>query len=89
MRAFACVASDRISHAFLEGASHGIMIGHIVPEAAKGGPLALIRNGDMVVIDLVSRQLSVELSEFEHFNVDIVSSSSRDDECDDDSQPQG
>jgi dihydroxy-acid dehydratase len=49
----------------LAGASHGIMVGHVVPEAAVGGPIALVRDGDWVTIDLSSRLLSVELSEFE------------------------
>jgi dihydroxy-acid dehydratase len=33
------------------GASHGIMIGHVSPEAQKGGPIALVENGDMITID--------------------------------------
>ncbi len=41
------------------------MVGHVVPEAAVGGPIALVRDGDWVTIDLSSRLLSVELSEFE------------------------
>ena len=41
------------------GASHGIMIGHVTPEAQSGGPIALLENGDTVVIDAVSRSLSV------------------------------
>ena len=35
------------------GASHGIMIGHVSPEAQKGGPIALVENGDMINIDPV------------------------------------
>ena len=33
------------------GASHGIMIGHVSPEAQKGGPIALVENGDMIAVD--------------------------------------
>ena len=44
------------------GASHGLMIGHVVPEAAEGGPLALVHNGDTITIDLITRLMSVELS---------------------------
>ncbi|RDW16052.1 dihydroxy-acid dehydratase [Oceanobacillus arenosus] len=45
------------------GASRGISIGHISPEAAEGGPIALIENGDIVVIDLPNRTLNVNVSE--------------------------
>lgn len=40
------------------GASHGIMVGHVDPEAAVGGPLASLREGDQVEIDLVGRTLN-------------------------------
>jgi dihydroxy-acid dehydratase len=44
------------------GATHGFMIGHIAPEAADGGPIAALRNGDTIVIDIKKRKLDVELS---------------------------
>jgi dihydroxy-acid dehydratase len=44
------------------GASHGFMVGHIAPEAADGGPIAAVRNGDAIVIDIARRRLDVELS---------------------------
>jgi dihydroxy-acid dehydratase len=44
------------------GATHGFMIGHIAPEAAEGGPIAALKNGDTVVIDIKKRRLDVELS---------------------------
>jgi dihydroxy-acid dehydratase len=44
------------------GATHGFMIGHIAPEAADGGPIAALRNGDTVVIDIKRRRLDAELS---------------------------
>ncbi|HKT74897.1 MAG TPA: dihydroxy-acid dehydratase [Steroidobacteraceae bacterium] len=44
------------------GGSHGFVVGHISPEAAIGGPIGLLRNGDRIVIDAVKRQISVELS---------------------------
>lgn len=47
------------------GATHGFMICHVAPEAAKGGPIAILEEGDTVVIDAVNRQLDVELSESE------------------------
>jgi dihydroxy-acid dehydratase len=47
------------------GATHGFMVGHVAPEAVHGGPLAVLEDGDSVVIDVESRQLRVELSEGE------------------------
>jgi dihydroxy-acid dehydratase len=47
------------------GATHGLMVGHIAPEAARGGPLAAVRDGDTVVIDVEARRLDVELPEGE------------------------
>jgi dihydroxy-acid dehydratase len=44
------------------GATHGFMIGHIAPEAADGGPIAALKNGDTVVVDIKKRKLDVELS---------------------------
>jgi dihydroxy-acid dehydratase len=44
------------------GATHGFMIGHVAPEAAEGGPIAALHNGDIVVIDIKKRRLDVELS---------------------------
>ncbi|RTQ96030.1 dihydroxy-acid dehydratase [Lysinibacillus telephonicus] len=45
------------------GASRGISIGHISPEAAEGGPIALIENGDTIVIDLPNRTINLEVSD--------------------------
>ena len=47
------------------GATHGLMIGHVSPEAAAGGPIALLRNGDVVEIDVKKRTVGVELSKKE------------------------
>ena len=47
------------------GATHGLMIGHISPEAAVGGPLALLQDGDPIVIDVNRRVVNVELPEEE------------------------
>ncbi|MFL5851926.1 MAG: dihydroxy-acid dehydratase, partial [Solirubrobacteraceae bacterium] len=44
------------------GATHGLMVGHVAPEAARGGPIAAIQEGDTVVFDVDNRTLSVELS---------------------------
>ena len=44
------------------GATHGFMIGHVAPEAADGGTIAILRNGDIVSIDVKKRRLDVELS---------------------------
>jgi len=47
------------------GATHGFMAGHVAPEAAQGGPIAAVRNGDIIVFDVPGRELRVELSEDE------------------------
>ena len=47
------------------GATHGLMIGHVAPEAAVGGNIALVRDGDSVVIDVANRRMDVELSDDE------------------------
>jgi dihydroxy-acid dehydratase len=44
------------------GATHGLMVGHVSPEAARGGPLAALQEGDIVVLDVEGRTLSCELS---------------------------
>ncbi|HKA86527.1 MAG TPA: dihydroxy-acid dehydratase [Haliangiales bacterium] len=41
------------------GATHGLMVGHVAPEAAAGGPIALVADGDVVEIDVASRRLDV------------------------------
>ena len=47
------------------GATRGLMAGHVSPEAARGGPIAAVRDGDMIVFDLANRQLAVELADDE------------------------
>ncbi len=47
------------------GASRGISIGHISPEAADGGPIALVENGDIIAIDLINRTIELQVSEEE------------------------
>ena len=47
------------------GATHGLMAGHVAPEAASGGPIAALRNGDTVVFDIKKRRLDVEITEKE------------------------
>ncbi|MEE2710058.1 MAG: dihydroxy-acid dehydratase [Gemmatimonadota bacterium] len=47
------------------GATHGFMVGHVAPEAAAGGPIAALRDGDTIVFDGENRQLDVELSDEE------------------------
>jgi dihydroxy-acid dehydratase len=44
------------------GGSHGFVVGHVSPEAAVGGPLALVRNGDRISIDARRRELSLAVS---------------------------
>ena len=45
------------------GATRGLMVGHVAPEAALGGPIAAIREGDVVTIDISARKLSVDLAD--------------------------
>jgi dihydroxy-acid dehydratase len=47
------------------GATHGLMAGHVAPEAASGGPIAAVRDGDMITVDLPARQLRLEISDDE------------------------
>jgi dihydroxy-acid dehydratase len=47
------------------GGSHGFVVGHITPEAAVGGPLALVKNGDQITIDAQKREINVALSKKE------------------------
>jgi dihydroxy-acid dehydratase len=44
------------------GATHGFMAGHVAPEAAVGGPIAAVGNGDTIVFDVKGRRLDLELS---------------------------
>ena len=47
------------------GATRGLMIGHVAPEAVKGGPIAAIREGDTITIDVEARTIDVDLSDEE------------------------
>jgi dihydroxy-acid dehydratase len=47
------------------GATHGLMVGHVAPEAAVGGPIALVREGDEITIDVDKRRIDFALSESE------------------------
>jgi len=47
------------------GATHGLMAGHVAPEAANGGPIAAVRDGDTIVFDIENRRLDIELSDAE------------------------
>ncbi|HVS85909.1 MAG TPA: dihydroxy-acid dehydratase [Gaiellaceae bacterium] len=47
------------------GATHGLMVGHVAPEAARGGPIAALRDGDTVELDVEARELRVLLGEDE------------------------
>src|SRR5207253_9788191 len=58
--AVALVTDGRFS-----GATHGLMVGHVAPEAVRGGPLAALEEGDEVVIDADARELRVELPDGE------------------------
>ena len=47
------------------GASHGIMVGHVCPEAAVGGPIALVRDGDVITLDPKARSLTMDVADAE------------------------
>jgi len=47
------------------GATHGLMVGHVAPEAASGGPIALVRNGDRILVDVPNRRLDLGISQKE------------------------
>ncbi|CAE6403831.1 unnamed protein product [Rhizoctonia solani] len=56
----ACLTDGRFS-----GGSHGFVVGHVVPEAQVGGPIALVRDGDTIVIDAVANTIDMDVSESE------------------------
>ena len=45
------------------GGSHGFVVGHVAPEAAVGGPIALIRDGDTIRIDAETKEINVDVSD--------------------------
>jgi len=47
------------------GASHGFIVGHVVPEAAVGGPIAVVKDGDVVTISAETNELSMDVSDEE------------------------
>jgi dihydroxy-acid dehydratase len=44
------------------GATHGFMVGHVAPEAANGGPIAAVREGDIIALDIEKRTIEIEIS---------------------------
>ena len=52
----------RISDARMSGTSYGACVLHVAPESFTGGPLALVRTGDMITLDVAARQLSLDIS---------------------------
>jgi dihydroxy-acid dehydratase len=55
----------RISDARMSGTAYGTVVLHTAPEAAAGGPLALVKNGDMIEIDVAKRKIHLDVSEAE------------------------
>ena len=55
----------RISDARMSGTSFGTVILHVVPEAAIGGPLAFVKNGDRIIVDIPARKICLEISDEE------------------------
>ncbi len=56
----ACLTDGRFS-----GGSHGFVVGHVTPEAAVGGPIGLLKNGDEITIDAEKREINVKISSTE------------------------
>jgi len=54
-----------ITDGLFSGATHGLMVGHVAPEAYRGGPIAALREGDTIVLDVEKRELNVELTDDE------------------------
>jgi dihydroxy-acid dehydratase len=55
----------RVSDARMSGTAYGTVVLHTAPEAAAGGPLALVENGDMIALDVPNRKLSLEVNDTE------------------------
>jgi dihydroxy-acid dehydratase len=55
----------RVSDARMSGTSYGACVLHVAPESALGGPLALVRDGDLITLDVESRTLTLEVSDKE------------------------
>ena len=55
----------RISDARMSGTSYGACVLHVAPESAIGGPLALVRNGDLIELDIPNRKLTLKISDAE------------------------
>jgi L-arabonate dehydrase len=55
----------RISDARMSGTAYGTVVLHVAPEAAAGGPLALVRNGDLITLDVAARSLHLHVDDAE------------------------
>jgi dihydroxy-acid dehydratase len=55
----------RISDARMSGTAYGTVVLHVAPEAAAGGPLALVQNGDLITLDVAARSLHLHVDEAE------------------------
>jgi dihydroxy-acid dehydratase len=55
----------RISDARMSGTSYGCCVLHVAPESAVGGPLAFVRNGDLIELDVDKRELNLKISDAE------------------------
>lgn len=71
LKASAAIKGAKLSNVALitdgrySGASHGFIVGHIVPEAAEGGPIAVIQNGDVVTIDAETNRINMDVPDEE------------------------
>jgi dihydroxy-acid dehydratase len=60
-----CESVALLTDGRFSGATHGLMAGHVAPEAARGGPIAALADGDVIVFDIDKRRLEVELPQAE------------------------
>ena len=71
LKASAAITGARLTNVALitdgrySGASHGFIVGHICPEAAVGGPIAIVQNGDVITIDAEQNRIDMEVGEGE------------------------
>jgi dihydroxy-acid dehydratase len=71
LKASAAITGARLTNVALitdgrySGASHGFIVGHICPEAAVGGPIAIVQNGDVITIDAEKNRIEMHLEDAE------------------------
>ena len=62
----------RISDARMSGTAYGTVVLHVCPEAAVGGPLALVREGDWIELDVAARRLHLDVDEADQLGLEVA-----------------